>query len=105
MSGEISISTNTLIAIAIIMVLVALFFVFVKIIQLLNELIATVKRSHTTIDHVDVVLADTSSALKSVEPMIGDVHEKYFAISESITKATNFVSGLTSRSSRKKDDQ
>lgn len=103
MSGEVTINTNTVIAIVVILILLAVFFVLVKLIQLLNELIITVKQSHKTMDHVDVVLNDVSNTLKNVEPMIGDVHEKYFAMSDSLTKAAGFFSGFTSKVSRKKD--
>lgn len=105
MSGEISISFNTIITIAIIMVLVALFFVFLKLIKLLNELTTTVQRSHKTMDQVDVVLNDLSTTIRNVEPVIGDLHEKYFAMNEMVTRTLDFVSGLIPSGLRKKDDK
>lgn len=105
MLGEVTINTNTIMAIAVILILFTVFFVLIKLIQLLNELIITVKQSHKTIDHVDVVLSDVSNTLKNVEPMIGDVHEKYFAVSDSLTKAVGFLSGFTAKSSRKKEEK
>ncbi|MGL4662275.1 MAG: hypothetical protein ACRCV7_01155 [Culicoidibacterales bacterium] len=105
MSGEILINTNTIISIIVILILGAVFFAFIKLIQLLNELIITVKQSHKTMDNLDVVLNDVSHTLQNVEPVIGDVHEKYFAMSDSLTKAVSFLSGLFPNPIRKKDDK
>lgn len=104
MSGEILINANTIISIIVILILGAVFFMFVKLIQLLNELIITVKQSHQTMDNIDVVLNDVSQTLKNVEPVIGDVHEKYFQVSDSLTRAFSFLNGLLPKADRKKEE-
>lgn len=104
MSGEILINTNTIISLIVILILGAVFLLLVKLIQLLNEVIVTVKQSHKTMDNIDVVLNDVSQTLKNVEPMIGDVHEKYFLMSDSLTKTFNFVNGLLPKVGRKKEE-
>lgn len=105
MSSETSININTVIAIAIVVALVVFILVLIKVVRLLNELTITVKKSHTTMDNLDVVLQDVSRTLQNVDPVVGDLHHKYFAMNESLTKSLDFISGAVTNILSPKGDK
>lgn len=105
MFGDISINANTIIAIIVIVVLLAVLVVFIKLIQFLNELIIGVKRSQKTLDHFDSVLIDVSNTLQSVDPVVGDLHDKYFKMNEILEKSVSLVSNYVSKALKKTDKE
>lgn len=105
MFSDISINANTIIAISAIAILVAVLVLFIRLIQLLNELIIGVKRSHKTLDHLDTVLTDVSKTLQNVDPVVGDLHDKYFKMNEVIEKSVGLVSSYVSKAMKKTDKE
>lgn len=105
MFSDISINANTIIAIIAIAILVAVLVLFIRLIQFLNELIIGVKRSHKTLDHLDVVLTDVSTTLQNVDPVVVDLHDKYFKMNEVVEKSVGLVSGYVSKAMKKTDKE
>lgn len=97
MENSIAIQPDVIYFVIVIAVLIVLFFVLLKLIQLINELIKTTKISQTTLEKTNMLIDDADSSLKQVEKIAVDVNKQYFTVVDSAYKVKDQTTDMFSK--------